>query len=502
MTNTQRYVEQSLAGEGGTAAVFQAYDRELDRHVALKRVKDTRAMEEELTELVSQEARLLAALEHPNIVPVHDLGIDGQGRRFYTMKLLAGQRLSDRLANTPPEQRAPGELLGCLRIVMAVCDALDFAHARNILHLDVKSENVMVGEHGEVHLIDWGISKVARQRDRITQDRAQPAAHGRRRLEPLPCTPSFASPEQAQGRSDKVSCRTDVFGIGAMLFEIVTGSAPFEAPSANEALVEASCCQFEGRLDRAPVLPSWLRQIIVKAMSREPENRYESVKALKESLQGFLDNVWQFNRCAYAQGDTIIRQDEPATTVFLIIAGRCEVVRTTMSGQEKQVAILGPGDVFGEMALVADGRRTAMVRAIDAVEVAVLDREELKRDLAGNLWMGRLLPTLVNRALDKERRFTELEQRQRALVRALDHLATQGRRLADGRLVGTWSEFCRSMEGTTELALLPGAMSAVLLEWIAAASGARPVRLNSQRLRSGSFVIDFQTDQYWIGAAA
>jgi CRP-like cAMP-binding protein len=286
-----------------------------------------------------------------------------------------------------------------------------------------------------------------------------------------------------------------------MLFEIVTGSPPFEAPSANEALVEASCCQFEGRLDCAPVLPSWLRQIIVKAMAREPENRYESVKALKESLQGFLDNVWQFNRCAYAEGDTIIRQDEPATTVFLIISGRCEVVRTTLSGQEKQVAILGPGDVFGEMALVADGRRTAMVRAIDAVEVAVLDREELQRDLAGNLWMGRLLPTLVNRALDKERRLTELEQRQRALVGALDHLATQGRRLPDGRLVATWSGFCHSMEGTMELAFLPGAMSAVLLEWIAAASGARPVRLNSQRLRSGSFVIDFQTDQYWIGAA-
>jgi len=90
MTNSERYLEESLAGEGGTSAVFQAYDRELDRHVALKRVKDTRALEGELAELVGHEARLLAALEHPNIVPVHDSGIDSNGRRFYTMKLLAG----------------------------------------------------------------------------------------------------------------------------------------------------------------------------------------------------------------------------------------------------------------------------------------------------------------------------------------------------------------------------------------------------------------------------
>jgi serine/threonine-protein kinase len=278
MSNSERYVELSLAGEGGTSAVFKAYDRELDRQVALKRVKDTRTMEEELTELVSQEARLLAGLEHPNIVPVHDSGIDAQGRRFYTMKLLAGQRLSDRLARNPPAHRAPGELLSCLRIVIAVCDALDFAHARDILHLDVKSENVMVGEHGEVHLIDWGISKMARQPDRGLRAPAHPAEYRRHRTEPLPCTPSFASPEQAQGRADRISCRTDVFGVGALLFEIATGSPPFEAPSANEALVAASCCEFEDRLDRAPALPAWLRQIIVRAMAREPEHRYQSVK--------------------------------------------------------------------------------------------------------------------------------------------------------------------------------------------------------------------------------
>ncbi len=501
MSNSERYVELSLAGEGGTSAVFKAYDRELDRQVALKRVKDTRTMEQELTELVGQEARLLAALEHPNIVPVHDSGIDAEGRRFYTMKLLAGQRLSDRLASNPPAHRAPGELLSCLRIVIAVCDALDFAHARDILHLDVKSENVMVGDHGEVHLIDWGISKMARQPDRGPHAHAHLAEYRRHRTEPLPCTPSFASPEQAEGRADKISCRTDVFGVGALLFEIATGSPPFEAPSANEALVAASCCEFEDRLDRAPALPAWLRQIIVRAMAREPEHRYQSVKDLKKDLQAFVDNVWKLNRCAYAEGDIVIRQDEPATTVFLIIAGRCDVVRTTMSGQEKQLAILGPGDVFGELALVPEGRRTAMVRALDAVEVAVLDREKLQRDLAGNLWLGRLLPTLVNRVLDKDRRLTELEQRQRALVGALDHLATQGQRLGDGRLVGTWSEFCHLMEGTMDVAFLPGTMSAVLLEWIAAASGARPARLDSRRIRSGSFVIDFQTDQYWIGAA-
>jgi hypothetical protein len=107
----------------------------------------------------------------------------------------------------------------------------------------------------------------------------------------------------------------------------------------------------------------------------------------------------------------------------------------------------------------------------------------------------------VKRVLDKDRRLSELEQRQRALVGALDYLATQGQRLSDGRLAGNWSGFCRSMEGTMDVAFLPGAMSAVLLEWIAAASGARPMRLNSQRFRSGSFVIDFQTDQYWIGTA-
>jgi len=126
-----------------------------------------------------------------------------------------------------------------------------------------------------------------------------------------------------------------------------------------------------------------------------------------------------------------------------------------MSGQEKQLAILGPGDVFGELALVPEGRRTAMVRALDTVEVAVLDREKLQRDLAGNLWMGRLLPTLVNRVLTRDRRLAETRAtpaRAGRCARAPGHAGAAPGGWSAG---GTWSEFCHSMEGTMDVAFLP-----------------------------------------------
>ena len=238
----ERYELREEIGRGGMGVVYRAVDRDLDRDVAVKVVN---AATPDLADRLRQEARILGRLEHPGILPIHDIGRLPDGRLFYVMKLVRGERLDACAARDVP-------LTERLRIVDRLCDAVAFAHARGVIHRDLKPENVMIGAFGEVLVLDWGVAKV---RHEMFAGAAAAAPSGTQHGTVLG-TPGYMAPEQAAGE-DRVDERADVFAIGGILEFLVPDSAP----------------------------P--LRAIAARARETDPARRYSSVEALAADVRRY-----------------------------------------------------------------------------------------------------------------------------------------------------------------------------------------------------------------------
>jgi serine/threonine protein kinase len=227
-------------GRGGMATVYLARDRDLDREVALK-VVDVPEGSGKAAERTLREARILARLEHPGIVPVHDVGTLPDGRVWYVMKRVRGQRLDDYARAASLAER--------LRAFLRICEAVAFAHAHGVIHRDLKPENVMVGPFGEVLVMDWGVAKVGEGQD----------AHGT-----ILGTPGYMAPEQERGDIERIDERTDVFGLGAILGFLLNGEEDIPRP---------------------------LDAIRQRAVATAPEDRYPTVDALASDLALYLDGL-------------------------------------------------------------------------------------------------------------------------------------------------------------------------------------------------------------------
>jgi serine/threonine-protein kinase len=202
-----RYELVDLLGRGGMGSVYRCRDRELGREVALK--VSAGPTSPEALERLRREARILARLEHPGIVPVHDVGVLSDGRVYYAMKLVRGQRLDASLEGAPLSLR-----LGAFE---RICEAVAFAHAQGVLHRDLKPENVMVGGFGEVLVLDWGVAKLLDAPEAGALPGPAPDGTGVTAAGTVLGTPGYMSPEQARGDLQAVDERSDVYALGAIL---------------------------------------------------------------------------------------------------------------------------------------------------------------------------------------------------------------------------------------------------------------------------------------------
>src|SRR5882762_3951543 len=208
-----RYQLLEHVARGGMGTIYAALDETLHRRVALK-ILDVPIAHGDFARRLNREARVLARLEHPGIVPVHDVGTLSDGRVFYTMKFVEGQRLDKHI-------EAVTSLPDRLRLFLRICDAVAFAHARGVLHRDLKPANVMVGSFGEVLVMDWGLAKILRESSGpeetvFVSPQKKPSSeeetHGT-----VMGTPGYMSPEQERGETEKIDARSDVFSLGALL---------------------------------------------------------------------------------------------------------------------------------------------------------------------------------------------------------------------------------------------------------------------------------------------
>jgi serine/threonine protein kinase len=286
--NTARYDIIRTIGRGGMGVVYAAKQESLCREVALKMLGTSSSSQPETETRFISEALVTGDLDHPNIVPIYDLGRDEQGNLYMAMKLVRGCSWDKLLHPAQTRESNPGKtykLRDHLEMLMKVCDAIAFAHARGIVHRDLKPENVMIGDFGEVLVMDWGVAIDVNQPPSVL-----PKAEVKSSASARAGTPLYMAPEVAQADLDKLGTTTDIYLLGGTLYEILTGTAPHAGQSVFEVIQHAAKGVIEEPAKRAPkrMIPKELARIAMKALAAEPELRYPTVQALQTALRDYL----------------------------------------------------------------------------------------------------------------------------------------------------------------------------------------------------------------------
>jgi serine/threonine protein kinase/tetratricopeptide (TPR) repeat protein len=294
----QRFRVLRPHAKGGLGAVFVALDTELHREVALKQILDAHADDPTSRQRFLLEAEVTGGLEHPGIVPVYGMGTYGDGRPYYAMRLIKGDSLKqaiDRFHADPRLKKDPGrrslELRQLLRRFLDICNAIDYAHSRGVLHRDIKPGNVIVGKHGETLVVDWGLAKVTGKSEPSSGERTLRPSSASGSAETLPGsalgTPAYMSPEQAEGNLEALGPRSDVYSLGATLCCLLTGRAPFTG-EVVDVIPAVQKGEFRPPRSIDPTIDRALEAVCLKAMALRPEDRYGSCRALAEDIERWM----------------------------------------------------------------------------------------------------------------------------------------------------------------------------------------------------------------------
>ncbi len=271
---SDRYVIARLLGRGGMGEVHLAQDQRLLRDVAVKRLL---SRDPESTARFLREAQITGQLTHPNVPAIHDLGAGPDGALFFTMQALPGRDLASLLA-----ERGPYGVGAGLQLFGKVCDAVAYAHSRGFLHRDLKPANVVVGEYGEVYVIDWGLAKPID----AGADGSDPGGAALTEAGEVLGTPSYMSPEHASGAP--LDERADVYSLGAILYAILTGRRPFQEKG-YAAMLSAIKGNFPRPRSLVPTIPWEIEQVVLKAMALDRDHRYRDVPAMMADVAAWLD---------------------------------------------------------------------------------------------------------------------------------------------------------------------------------------------------------------------
>lgn len=269
-----RYERVDAHSRGGMGCIWKVRDRDLDRLVVMKTVEPSLLAEPGFAAALVREARIAGSLQHPNIMPVLDVGLTQTGEFYFTMPLFDGRTLLDvieRLALGDEEAHARWGFAERLQVVLKVCDAVAFAHARGILHRDLKPSNVMVGDCGQVLVLDWGL--------------ARPLASLRADEGYVVGTPGYMAPEQVLGDSAAVSTRSDVFGLGALVYHLFALRPPF--PDVREGVRAAPPPADRDVMPRQGRVPREIAVILERALQLDPARRHADAAEMRDALQAY-----------------------------------------------------------------------------------------------------------------------------------------------------------------------------------------------------------------------
>jgi eukaryotic-like serine/threonine-protein kinase len=298
-----RYQVLEEIAQGGMGAIYKVRDPDLGRTLALKVLRDCHRDRLDLQRRFLEEAQIGGQLQHPGLVPVHELGHLPDRRPFFTMKLVKGRTLADLLRERPS---AGADLPRFLTIFEQVCQTLGYTHSRGVIHRDLKPSNIMVGSFGEVQVMDWGLAKLLGQAPQapptegavgastVYSSRASSCDSSATRAGTILGTPAYMPPEQARGQVDHLDERCDVFGLGAILCEILTGEPPYRGTQ-EQVIAQATqgdLAEASGRLERCGAEPE-LVNLALQCLSFKPLDRLAHGGAVAEALTAYRAGVEQ-----------------------------------------------------------------------------------------------------------------------------------------------------------------------------------------------------------------
>lgn len=398
-----RFERRSVLGEGGMGTVHLAFDRLLLREVALKTLRQDMKGSEDRERYFIQEAQLTGRLDHPNIAPAHDLSTTGEGApATLIMKYVVGEAYSaliERFHASPTDAR----LRESLQVFVKVCDAISFAHERGVIHCDLKPENVMVGKHGQVYVMDWGVAVFRAPEWSSPPEAAQDEGDGKHGLEDSGLFGSlgYMAPEQIKGERDAIDATTDVFGLGGLLCVLITGKPP------RQGVADIANWQTASNVEerRATLgMPPELCRIADRALSPAREDRFQSVEELKSEIETFLTGGGWFGTRRYLAGDVILREGDDGSEAFIIASGVCDVFKDEADGQQRFIRALGPGETFGELSVITGQPRSATVIAQTDITLRVVTQEALDRELQGNPVLAAFMSAVTTRFCELEKK--------------------------------------------------------------------------------------------------
>lgn len=296
-TPDKHYTSITPLGKGSFGEVHSAHDSLLGREVAIKSLKTQFRKDEAVVDRFLKEARGMSQLEHPNIMPVHEMGVTDDLGVFFTMKKIEGNNLKeilDYLGSNTSYYLSKYPLNVLLEIFLSICNGVAFAHSKGVIHRDLKPANIMIGEFGEVLILDWGLVKSLDTQEGEASPvklRMDELDEGNNTIDgAISGTPNYMSPEQAEGHVDSVDFQSDVYSLGSILYHILTHLPPFERTQLRKLLDQVKAGNFIAPRKRRPDLkiPRELNAICLKAMSRFQVNRYRSVEHLAEDIRGYI----------------------------------------------------------------------------------------------------------------------------------------------------------------------------------------------------------------------
>lgn len=377
--------------KGGLGEVFVAFDRELNRQVALKEIQGQYAFDESSRQRFMLEAEITGGLEHPGIVPVYGLGTYDDGRPFYAMRFIKGDSLSKagrwfhENHNHPTSEDYQGsEFRKLLGRLVDVCFSIEYAHSRGVLHRDLKPGNIMLGKYGETLVVDWGLAKAKVNRsdshDVRDEETLRPSSGSdslQTQLGQAVGTPAYMSPEAAAGRLDQLGPKSDIYCLGATLYYLLCGQAPHDRknPSFPESVKKG---EFKNPRQVKPSVPKPLEAICLRAMQFDPKLRYESAKALAEDVERWL-------------------ADEPISVYADPIAARLgRLVRRNKGAVTSAAAFLVAAIVgLGVFAVVLGGKNRQLTSAYQTANQSWVESEKQRTLAEENETTARKIATSI-----------------------------------------------------------------------------------------------------------
>lgn len=410
----ERYHKVADIGEGGLSRVISCFDGLLNRIVAVKELREEYLSDPDFLSAFITEAKMISYLDHPGVVTVYDTHLTDSQQLRYTMRLVEGQTLQSFLGyHMQPDVVNENYLADVINIFTKLCETLAYVHDKGVVHLDLKTENIMLGRYGEVMIMDWGNAYLydSSLYEEYVRKFLKPDSDANIRLEVRDAilgTPLYMSPEQTLSRND-LGPTSDLFSIGVVVYELLTGQRPFAAPTIDE-IVELVRTHVPPPVHELnPDIPLRLSNIIQKMMQKAPSERHQSAHEILHDLQAAQTSGQAFPLWEIPAGQVIFHEGDPGDFTIRIKSGKIEISKQNQ-GTKMVLAELGPGDVLGELAVFSAIPRTATATTLEDTAVYLMRSAEVNAEMDKlSPWVSQMIHALSNRFDVLNKRVMELE---------------------------------------------------------------------------------------------